>query len=111
VATFTGTPVNTTLLDLENQFRFLGIEDVSQLMRDVRESTCIQIQDKGAKASNKRGRSNYSSYAGASRAPIGRFTFLTRELLMRHAHEQKYTGTTTTLMSLPPKVNHGRWFE
>jgi hypothetical protein len=80
-------------------------------MRDVRESTCRQIQDKGAKASNKRGRSSYDSYSDASHAPIGHFTFLSRELLMRHAHEQKYTGTTTTLMSLPPKVHHECWLE
>jgi len=31
--------------------------------------------------------------------------FLVRPLMMRHSQQQKYRGTDTTLMSLPPKVS------
>jgi hypothetical protein len=32
--------------------------------------------------------------------------YFLRPIMMRHSQEQKYRGTSTTLMSLPPKVNH-----
>jgi len=31
--------------------------------------------------------------------------FLMRPVMMRHSQQQKYRGTDTTLMSLPPKVS------
>jgi SNF2 family DNA or RNA helicase len=34
----------------------------------------------------------------------GAFNFLMRNIMIRHSQAQKYTGTSTTLMSLPPKV-------
>jgi hypothetical protein len=36
---------------------------------------------------------------------VGHFTFLMRSIMMRHSQNQKYRGTSTTLMSLPPKVS------
>ena len=35
---------------------------------------------------------------------IGPFMFLLRCIMIRHTQKQTYLGTTTTLMSLPPKV-------
>lgn len=35
---------------------------------------------------------------------FGHFMFLLRCIMIRHSHAQTYRGTSTTLMSLPPKV-------
>jgi hypothetical protein len=36
---------------------------------------------------------------------FGHFVFFLRNVMIRHTHKQKYRGTDTTLMSLPPKVS------
>jgi hypothetical protein len=97
-------------VDLDNQFRFLGLQDVPQLMTEFRESTCRQIRDQGLREFNPRRRRHGYSHS-ASFAPIGHFTFMMRALMMRHAHNQTYTGKGTTLMSLPPKVPSLRSFD
>jgi len=91
-----GTPVNTSLSDLENQFRFLGLEETEEMMSIYRKSTFHHVHDK-------------SKAQETLRVPeLGHFSFLMRSIMMRHSQKQEYIGTSTTLMSLPPKVRY--WY-
>ena len=92
-----GTPINTSLVDLENQLDFLGLQNASGFINTVRHSTCHAVGD-------KQGQARIRGSPASTVPPIGHFTFLMRSIMMRHAHDQRYTGTSTTLMSLPPKV-------
>jgi len=74
----TGTPLSTNILDIKNQMNFLGIEHVSKMF-------------------HANGRSSFV-------VPENIMCIL-KPIVMRHAQSQKYAGTDTTLMSLPPKVN------
>jgi len=89
-----GTPINTTVMDLKNQLLFLGIENASAMMEVFKESMFRRIHD----PSVTKGTSHLSLPG------FGMFSFLARSIIMRHSQAQKYTGTNTTLMSLPPKV-------
>ena len=100
--------MNTSLLDLQNQFKFLGIEDTAQMIGVYRESTFRHVGDSNASNNNGRGRRNahrYISFKSISLPPVGHFAFLMRSVMMRHSQKQEYAGTSTTLMSLPPKVS------
>ena len=66
------------------------------MMNLFKASFFSQINDSSARA--KYG----TSFIDAQVVDI--FTFLMRSIMMRHSQNQKYTGTNTTLMSLPPKV-------
>lgn len=88
-----GTPVNTTVMDLRNQFKFLGI-DVLAEMETFKSSFFRQIGDP----------STSKSTTTRELPGIGLFNFFMRNLLIRHSQSQKYSGTNTTLMSLPPKT-------
>ncbi len=76
--------MNTSLTDLKNQFRFLGFEHVEKVFGNL-----------------------ISSYAGRGNrsVEIDNLLYLLRPIMMRHSQQQKYRGTSTTLMSLPKKVN------
>ena len=76
--------MNTSIYDLKNQFRFLGFEYVEKLF----------------------GALQYKCYRGHSTTEMDEVMFLLRPIMMRHSQEQKYRGTSTTLMSLPPKVTY-----
>ena len=89
-----GTPINTTVNDLKNQMKFLGIQHSSAIMEIFRRSFFRDIRDPST-------RTNMKSLEIPGR---GAFNFLMRNIMMRHSQAQKYTGTDTTLMSLPPKV-------
>jgi hypothetical protein len=93
-----GTPVNTTVMDLKNQLSFLGIQDHSDLMEYFKESFFRHINDSSAG-------SNYYRYDKHVVPGLGLFTFFMRSIMMRHSQNQQYTGTNTTLMNLPPKVS------
>jgi hypothetical protein len=97
-----GTPVNTSLMDLEQQLEFLGIEKVGSLLRKLKKSTFRHIGDHHA-SKESHGRRRYNAEPEMPR--LGNFTFLMRAVMMRHSQKQMYRDTSTTLMSLPPKVN------
>ena len=97
-----GTPVNTSLMDLEQQLEFLGIEKVGSLLRKLKKSTFRHIGDQHANY-GVGGRRHGSAAPEMPR--LGNFTFLMRAVMMRHSQKQTYRDTSTTLMSLPPKVN------
>jgi hypothetical protein len=90
-----GTPVNTTLMDLKNQLSFLGIQDHSDLMEYFKGSFFRHVNDSSV------GKKNDDIPVPG----LGLFTFFMRSIMMRHSQNQTYTGTNTTLMSLPPKVS------
>ena len=83
-----GTPMNTSVLDLTNQFKFLGIEHPEELLRAAHSS-----------ASRKSAPRHFSN-AGSL------MTFVLGGIMMRHTQNMKYRGTTTTLMQLPKKVSY-----
>ena len=94
--TNSGTPMNTSHDDLKNQIRFLGYEHVPNIFNALY---------------SKR------SYSGRGKKEIDSklLMYFLRPIMMRHSQEQKYRGTSTTLMSLPPKVGifggwKGLWF-
>jgi hypothetical protein len=91
---FPGTPVNTSLNDLKNQLKFIGIQDVSAMFDLFGRSTCKHTRDQAAMRGDR-----------AFVPSVGHFTFLMRSIMMRHSQNQTYRGTSTTLMSLPPKVS------
>lgn len=80
----TGTPVSTSMFDLSNQLKLLGIESVDLMIR------------KCCDKSNSRNANSYIKNPG-------KLLFLLRNVMIRHTQKQCYRGTTTTLMSLPPK--------
>ena len=83
-----GTPINTSIKDLSNQFEFLGLQD---------EARCLDhFFDFGS------GRSRALNFREFKSDNPG-FLFL-RKIMIRHSQQQKYRGTNTTLMSLPPKT-------
>jgi SWI/SNF-related matrix-associated actin-dependent regulator of chromatin subfamily A3 len=83
-----GTPMNTSVLDLTNQFKFLGIEHPEELLRAAHSS-----------ARSKSGR-HCSNDSGSM------MTFVLGSIMMRHTQNMKYRGTSTTLMQLPKKVSY-----
>jgi hypothetical protein len=104
--TFVGTPVNTSLMDLDQQLEFIGIDKVGSLLRNLKKSTFRHISDQHA----IHGNGGCPERRGAPVMPmLGSFTFLMRAVMMRHSQKQTYRDTSTTLMSLPPKVNSCCW--
>jgi hypothetical protein len=103
---FVGTPVNTSLMDLDQQLEFLGIEKVGYLFRKMKKSTFRHIGDNHA-SKESHGRRRYDGEPEMPR--LGNFTFLMRAVMMRHSQKQTYRDTSTTLMSLPPKVHTCYW--
>jgi len=79
-----GTPMNTDVSDLKNQLKFLGFEHVDKSFNQIYYYT----------------RSNN----GKKEIDMDRLLYYLRPIIMRHSQEQKYRGTATTLMSLPPKT-------
>jgi hypothetical protein len=96
--------VNTSLMDLDQQLEFLGIEKAGSLLRKLKKSTFRHIGDQHANYGNG-GRRNRRGSDFAEMPRLGNFTFLMRAVMMRHSQKQTYRDTSTTLMSLPPKVN------
>ena len=106
----TGTPVQTSLTDLRNQLKFLGLECVDEMFQTFG-GTLRHTNDRAAKAlSNRRRRRRFGVDADDESSVdhlFGHFLFLMKTLLIRHAQQQTYRGTPTrtTLMSLPPKTD------
>lgn len=93
----TGTPISTSINDLSNQLKFLGIQHSGEMMKEFNQNVC---NNNGSARGRGRG-----SHSGSERPRIGSFTFLMRSIMMRHTQMMTYAGSETTLMSLPPKVS------
>jgi hypothetical protein len=92
---FAGTPINTDLNDLKNQLKFIGLEDVPAMMK------CFNDASMGLfKTIAKRNAGGSSTHSA-----IGPLALLMRSIMIRHTQAQMYSGTNTTLMSLPPMVS------
>jgi hypothetical protein len=91
-----GTPVNTSLNDLRNQLKFIGLEDVDEMFSIFSSTVFVHTNDSS--------RRNRDPYFRRDNRDFGHFMFLMRCLMIRHSQKQTYRGTKTTLMSLPPKV-------
>jgi hypothetical protein len=75
--------LNTSFNDLKNQLKFLGIDDLQDLFRAFEQH-----------------------FRGTRRTDEPLLLFFLRSIMMRHTQNQKYRGTSTTLMALPEKVSH-----
>jgi hypothetical protein len=80
-------------MDLQNQLKFLGIDHVESMFHTFRCNLMAHLEK----------RRHRIGYIGES-TKFGQFLFLMRAVLIRHSHNQQYRGSSTTLMSLPPKV-------
>jgi hypothetical protein len=93
-----GTPVNTSFKDLKNQLKFIGIENVDEMFQVFTGTAFRHTKDQCV--SRKDGDYHWDDRV------FGHFMFLLRCIMIRHTQTQKYRGTATTLMSLPPKVRN-----
>jgi hypothetical protein len=75
--------------------KFIGLEDVDEMFGVFTRTAFRHTNDQSVPR-----RMGY----GSEYRKIGPFMFLLRCIMMRHTQKQTYRGTTTTLMSLPPKV-------
>lgn len=90
-----GTPVNTSLMDLKNQLIFLGLQSVPEMFTVFQQSVLPHANDPNSRARDLH---------HCPGAPVaGHFLFLMQTIMMRHSHNMKYRNTTTKLMQLPPK--------
>lgn len=91
--------MSTSLLDLKNQLKVIGIENVETMFSKFAR-LLEHCNDKGAKRSRRGYRVSPDGRL------LGHFMFLLRSLMMRHSQSQVYRGTNPpqTLMSLPEKV-------
>ena len=74
--------------------KFIGLENVDEMFTIFAATVFRHTNDprtkSGSRIDNRR---------------FGHFIFLLRCIMIRHTQKQTYRGTTTTLMSLPPKVH------
>ena len=90
-----GTPVCTSLSDLKNQLKFIGIENVEAMFK-----TFSRLMEHTGDRSQSSRRGSRLSHGRV----LGHFMFMMRAVMIRHSQQQKYNGTNTTLMQLPPKT-------
>lgn len=95
----TGTPVSTSLADLSNQLKLIGLENLNEYF-DIFRCSVMKIINDPSKA-KERGRTRSPRHDSRL---FGHFLFFMRNLMMRHTKTQKYMGTDTDLMALPAKV-------
>jgi SNF2 family DNA or RNA helicase len=98
----TGTPVNTSLSDISNQLRLIGIENVAEYFELFRETVFKIVKDSSFSTGNRRRRRSYDCRTNYEL--FGPFVFFMRTLMIRHSKKMKYLGTDTELMALPEKV-------
>lgn len=80
-------------MDVQNQLKFVGLDDVDSMFHKFRTTIWHHLET----------RRNRPSYIGEN-TKFGLFFFVMRAVMIRHSQGQQYRGTSTTLMSLPPKV-------
>jgi len=89
----TGTPVNTNMNDLKMQLKFVGLSHVNDYFSVFNATTFARIH--GGKQ-NKDQSEDFRQF--------GHFSFLMRNVVLRHAMKQQYRKSSTDLMQLPPKT-------
>jgi hypothetical protein len=87
------------LLDVKGQLQFIGLENIDEMFQDFRRTVLLHIREKQPKQNNE-------ATISCERRRFGHFMFLMRAVMIRHSQQQQYRGTSTTLMSLPPKVGN-----
>lgn len=97
-----GTPISTTITDITQQMKFLGIRQPSTIVTAFRNSIGSAIGS-GSNKKGRRGRS-WRHEESNDKLYFGKFTWFMRSLMIRHSQNMKYSSTQTTLMSLPSKV-------
>ena len=98
----TGTPINTSLMDLSNQLKLIGIQDVAEYFEFFRNSVMGTVNDHSKAKSRRRGCEQ--KHLKDNRL-FGHFVFFMRNLMMRHTKSQKFLATNIDLMALPAKVS------
>ena len=94
-------------MDLKNQLKFLGIEHTNEMMDLFKRTFFPRVNDAAAPTVGRRDRRGSCNRLSGMKVPgFGMFAFFMRSVMMRHSQNQKYSGTDTTLMSLPPKVSN-----
>lgn len=91
----TGTPMNTSLNDLKNQLKFIGIDHTELLFDRLQGAAHHMGKSSG---SRHRFRDEYRT------KEIGNLLFFLRSIMIRHSMKQMHQGSSNDLMSLPPKV-------
>ena len=111
-----GTPIQTSLTDLKNQLKFLGIDNINEMFlmfRNTLEHTNDRAAQQGKKWRRGRHFSNYMrepELGNLGKLRFGHFMFFLRSVFLRHSQQQRYRSSVpkVTLMSLPPKVSKSR---
>mmetsp|Transcript_12559 Transcript_12559/g.14725 ORF Transcript_12559/g.14725 Transcript_12559/m.14725 type:complete len:570 (-) Transcript_12559:449-2158(-) len=86
----TGTPMNTSLNDLNGQLKFVGLEHLPAMFRAFQADMPSHF--------NRRKRMNTNNDCAA------RFLFVMRSILIRHSIKQQGRMSNTDIMSLPSKI-------
>ncbi len=86
--------MNTSVKDLRGQLAFIGIKNVSSYF-----SVFAANLRSHFKSSSKR-----SACASSSSDNVGKFLFMMRSIMMRHAIQMKSREENRSIMTLPPKV-------
>jgi len=87
----TGTPMNTSINDLNGQLKFIGLKSVSGMFQAFKTDMPSHFT-----GSSKRKQDENTCKAA-------RFLFVMRNILIRHSIKQQGRLSKTDLMSLPPK--------
>lgn len=91
----TGTPINTSVRDLKNQLKFIGIEHVEKTFRRFEPLWTSHIEGNG---------SCWRNSSSCYKSPFGSFLFFMRGLIIRHSIKMKRCHDSRSLVPLPEKV-------
>jgi hypothetical protein len=91
----TGTPMNTTPMDLKSQLNFIGIGYVDKMFSSFSDSMAAAFY--GASKRRNRWECNRN-------ACIGPFLYFMQNVMIRHAISQTRRSSNVGIMTLPPKV-------
>jgi len=91
----TGTPMNTTPMDLKSQFNFIGISYVDKMFQLFANSMTASFNGAHRRKNRWDANENYS---------IGPFLFFMQNVMIRHSIAQTTRSSNVGIMTLPPKV-------
>lgn len=93
----TGTPINTSVKDLKNQLKFIGIEHVEKKFRRFEPLWTSHVEGNGG---------CWRSSSSCFKSPFGSFLFFMRGLIIRHSIDMKRCPGGLGLVPLPEKARH-----
>lgn len=93
----TGTPMNTTPMDLKSQLRFVGLSYVDKIFSMFNSNMSAVFKSNG-------GRKRRRSYESSGNREIGPFLFFMKNIMIRHSLSQTNRETKKLIMSLPAKT-------